>query len=94
MESAVPASDHDLLIQLTVNVSSMRDEIRQNAAQVNSQVTDHETRIRVLEQATNNQQGVNLSRKEMSSTVKWVIGTLVATLALAATTIGILVAQK
>lgn len=42
-------SDHDLLVTLVANVSSMRDEMRQNSSQVTITTTDHETRIRLLQ---------------------------------------------
>lgn len=87
-------TDHDLLIQLNVNVQTMRDEMRQNTQQVSGQVTDHETRLRVLEQNSNSMQGASTGRKDMSGTVKWVIGTLIAFVAVGIATISVLVAQK
>lgn len=62
-------SDHDLLIQLNVNVTAMRSEMQASSQSSSAQFTDHETRIRVLERQSNNLLGG-------SSAAKWLIGIL------------------
>ncbi len=94
METSLNPADHDLLVTLVANVGSMRDEMRQNNLQSTTQAADHEARLRVLEKNATSQAGTNEARKQMSSTVKWVIATLIATLAVMLTAIGILVAQR
>jgi len=86
-------SDHDLLVTLVANVGSMRDEMRQNSVTVTTQASDHEARIRVLEQTAINQKGATDGRKEMSGTVKWIIGTLITAVAVGIAAISILVAR-
>jgi hypothetical protein len=87
-------SDHDLLVTLVANVGSMRDEMRQNSVTVTTQASDHEARLRVLEQSAITQKGANDGRREMSGTVKWIIGTLIAAVAVGITAVSVLVAQR
>lgn len=80
-------SDHDLLVTLVANVGSMREEMRQNSMQVTTQASDHETRIRLLERTIITQGGASQGRKDVSTTVKWGVGTLIALLGVSITLI-------
>lgn len=53
------ATDHDILIRLNENVQSMREEMRQVTANLNTQYADHEARLRVIEAASERQEGAN-----------------------------------
>jgi hypothetical protein len=87
MEQQMQQSDHDLLVTLVAKVDAFISG--QNATQ-----SDHESRIRVLEQANTVQQGSSQARKDVSNTTKWVIGTLIGLLGLAVAGIGILLGTK
>ncbi len=71
-------SDHDLLIKLNENVTHMREEMRITNDSITRQVGDHEVRIRLLENGINSDAVEKKVKKELSSTVKWSIGILVA----------------
>lgn len=71
-------SDHDLLIKLNENVTHMREEMRVTSDSITRQVGDHEVRIRLLESGINSEVVERKVKKELSSTIKWSIGILVA----------------
>lgn len=71
--ASTSTSDHDLLIQLNVNVTSMRDEMRQSNTQLNGQIADHETRIRILERHDDTNKG---SKQGVGNSAKWMIAAL------------------
>lgn len=50
-------SDHDLLIKLNENVSSMREEFRESNKQFNEKSSDHEARLRLVEAANERNEG-------------------------------------
>lgn len=71
-------SDHDLLIKLNENVTHMRDEMRVTNDVITKQVGDHEVRIRLLENGVNSVSGEKQAKKELSATMKWAVGLLIA----------------
>lgn len=87
-------SDHDLLIGLGKDVQYMTNELKLSRQEVNSKVSDHEARIKALEIVQTQQTGAVQARKNIGITAKWVIGTLIAFLAVAVTVIGILLTSK
>lgn len=82
-------SDHDLLVTLVANVGTMREEMRQNNLQFNTQASDHEMRIRALERISINTGGEKQGRHEMSNAVKGVIGVLTSLLAVSVAVIAL-----
>lgn len=87
MEQPMQQSDHDLLVTLVAKVDAFI------AGQVAAQ-NDHEARIRVLEQNNTSLQGSSQGRKEVSSTVKWIIGTLIGAVGVAIAIISVLISQR
>lgn len=83
MEQQMQTSDHDLLVTLVAKVDAFI------AGQAASQ-SDHESRIRILEQGVITQRGSAEGRKEVSGTVKWIIGMLIAALGVAVTIIALI----
>lgn len=71
-------SDHDILIKLNENVTHMREEMRITNASITQQVSDHELRIRLLENGINSETAEKKAKKELSATMKWGLGFLVA----------------
>lgn len=86
-------SDHDLLIGLGKDVQYMTNELKLTRQEVNSKVNDHEARIKALEIVQTQQTGALQARKSMGATAKWIIGTLIASLGLALTAIGLLLTK-
>lgn len=80
-------SDHDLLVTLVAKVDAFI------AGQMAAQ-NDHEVRIRALEKNDISAQGSQTAKRETSNTTKWLVGTLIAALAVALTAIGMLMANK
>lgn len=74
-------SDHDLLIKLNENVTHMREEMRITNDSITKQVGDHEVRIRVLENGISSDAVEKKVKKEFGATGKWLIGILVAMVA-------------
>lgn len=71
-------SDHDLLIKLNENVAHMREEMRIAGDSTTRQTADHEVRIRLLENGINSEAVERKVKKELSATIKWSIGILIA----------------
>ncbi len=49
----LPSSDHDLLVTLVANMQAMREDFRLFSTNFSTQLSDHEARLRVAEQTTN-----------------------------------------
>lgn len=73
MEQNLSSSDHDLLIQISVTQTAMREEMRQTNTQSTTQLADHEARIRVLERNDDTKSG---SRQGTSGSIKWILAIL------------------
>lgn len=63
--------DHDLLIKLNENVSSLRDEVRQITNQFNERYADQEARLRVLEATSDRLDGT-------SKAFRWMLAAIAA----------------
>lgn len=63
MDTNATLSDHDLLIKLNENVTSMREEFRTNNKMFTDKISDHEARLRLVEAANERNEGGNRTIK-------------------------------
>ena len=54
-----PSADHDLLIRLNENVNALRVDVANITSGLSSQITDHESRLRVHSASLERQEGAS-----------------------------------
>lgn len=80
----LPTSDHDALIRIEVVVNNLTTEVKNNTLEIQKVITDHESRLRVLEKDNNSYSPreifdkLNILEKNINtSTINWkVVGIL------------------
>jgi hypothetical protein len=78
-------SDHDTLIRVETKLESLTAEIRNSNINIQNSVTDHETRIRSLENASEVNKGVTAGSGNNRRTLLEITGTLAAIITAVAT---------
>jgi len=57
MDQNLSSNDHDLLIELRTEMRGMRGDLKNLSDGVNTRVSDHENRLRIIEKETENLMG-------------------------------------
>jgi len=75
-------NDHDLLITVSAKLDSLTDEVRNYSGGVNDKITDHENRLRLVENTQQTEKGRQQESQRRQAVVSVVMSVCLVALAL------------